>query len=154
MPYYNSGMLLINVEGLRKEYSKTEVFRFVKRMLPGWHIRIRMYGICFFNRIQWLEEMKYNCLVSAHSYKDEKRILSESVILHFAGGWKQRPTYYGFREHFNCAINGEVWWKYARKCGYWKEFIWWKIINTIWVKPWQSCYRVYKFLGISEKGWR
>ncbi len=35
MPYYNSGMLLINVEGLRKEYSKTEVFRFVKRMLPG-----------------------------------------------------------------------------------------------------------------------
>lgn len=144
--YVNAGVLLMNLKGLRKDYTTEQFLDYIYAHLEIMKYNDQSFLNKFFQgKIKVMDELKYNCLVNAHHYKEEDRILNESCILHFAGSG-QRPWNYKFRKHYASAVNGEVWWKYARKCGWEKEYYRWKILNWIQVRPWQIVYDCYRLL--------
>jgi len=96
--YYNSGVLLMNLEQLRKEADEKEIFRFVdenraKLIMPDQDILNALYA----NRIKTLNELYYNYdaryytyyKLSSNGLYDMDQVFSNTVILHFCG--KKKP---------------------------------------------------------------
>jgi lipopolysaccharide biosynthesis glycosyltransferase len=144
--YYNSGVLLINVAGLRKMgITGQQVLDCAVDNVDRLHYPDQYILNCMFHdKIKPVDEFTYNCQVSSHPYTEGRRILSQSAILHFPG---YRPWSVDYQRHYSSAIPGDIWWRYARQCGEGKGYIKWKILNTIKVKPWQAAYRLGKLLG-------
>lgn len=151
--YVNGGVLLMNLKELRKDFTGRQ---FVDYIEENWKTFCyvdqsfinKMFGG---GQIKVMDELKYNCQVNCHHYKEEAIILEQASIIHFAGN-NQRPWDYSFRKHYGSAVNGEVWWYYARKCGWKKEYYKWRVRNWIQVRPWQIIYNVYKYMGNKVKG--
>lgn len=144
--YVNAGVLLMNLEGLRKNYTTKQFIDYIYTNLDMMKYNDQSFLNKFFQgKIKIEDELKYNCLVNAHYYKEEQDILEQACILHFAGGG-QRPWNYEFRKHYASGVNGEIWWRYARKCGWEKEYRKWKVQNWIRVRPWQIAYDIYRLV--------
>lgn len=143
--YANSGVLLINLENLRKaNISQATVVEYAiahksKLHYPDQYVLNDLYHY----KTIFADGFIYNCQVSSHSYKLANKILTESKILHFPG---YRPWSYVYQHHYSSAISGDIWWKYARKCGMGQGYFKWKILNTIKVKPWLIMYRLSRIV--------
>jgi lipopolysaccharide biosynthesis glycosyltransferase len=96
--YYNSGVLLMNLELLRKEADEKEIYRFVEEnrtrlIMPDQDILNALYA----KRIRNLDELYYNYDARFYTYNklasngsfDMDRIINHTVILHFCG--KKKP---------------------------------------------------------------
>jgi lipopolysaccharide biosynthesis glycosyltransferase len=99
-PYINSGVMLMNLEVLRKEQNLDEVFRFIEKrknfmILPDQDIISSLYG----SRIYGLDTFRYNMteiLYKKHSRFEKTLTLDwirkHSVIIHYCGRnkpWKE-----------------------------------------------------------------
>jgi lipopolysaccharide biosynthesis glycosyltransferase len=99
-PYINSGVMLMNLELLRKEQNLDEVFRFIEKrknfmILPDQDIISSLYG----SRIYGLDTFRYNMteiLYKKHSRFEKTLTLDwirkHSVIIHYCGRnkpWKE-----------------------------------------------------------------
>ena len=96
--YFNSGVLLMNLDRLRKEASEDEIYRFIrenraKLVMPDQDILNSLYS----RQIRKLDERYYNYdaryyyrykLVSGGRF-DMDRIVNTTVVLHFCG--KKKP---------------------------------------------------------------
>ncbi len=144
--YVNAGVLLMNLEGLRKSYTTEQFINYIYENLDKMKYNDQSFLNKFFQgKIKLEDELKYNCLVNAHYYKEERNIMEQACIIHFAGKG-QRPWNYEFRKHYASAVKGEVWWQYARKCGWEREYRKWKVLNWIRVRPWQIVYDIYRLV--------
>jgi lipopolysaccharide biosynthesis glycosyltransferase len=96
--YYNSGVLLMNLEQLRWEADEKEIFRFVeenraKLVMPDQDILNALYA----KQIKSLDELYYNYDARYYIYYklttngsfDMDRVINETVFLHFCG--KKKP---------------------------------------------------------------
>lgn len=96
--YYNSGVLLMNLELLRREADEEQIFAFAEEhrmqlVLPDQDILNALYA----KRILALDEKKYNYdaryyahyRFSSSGAYDMSRVLHETVFLHFCG--KKKP---------------------------------------------------------------
>lgn len=96
--YYNSGVLLMNLELLRNEADDKEIYRFVdenraKLIMPDQDILNALYA----KRIKGLNELYYNYDARYYTYNklasngfyDMDQVISNTVILHFCG--KKKP---------------------------------------------------------------
>ncbi len=96
--YYNSGVLLMNLELLRNEADDKEIYRFVdenraKLIMPDQDILNALYA----KRIKGLNELYYNYDARYYTYNklasngsfDMDQIINNTVILHFCG--KKKP---------------------------------------------------------------
>lgn len=96
--YYNSGVLLMNLDQLRKEADESEIFGFVeenraKLVMPDQDILNALYS----KRIKDLDELYYNYDARYYAYYkltsngsfDMEQIINNTVILHFCG--KKKP---------------------------------------------------------------
>lgn len=151
MPYINTGVLLMNIEKLRKERTADDFIQYMNNHTDALAFpdQSTINGM-FFGKIYITDEMKYNCQVNTHHYTEKKSILSDACILHFSGSG-QRPWNAECGRHFATAVPGDVWWKYQRILygRYNHEYVKWKLLNTLYVKPWQIIYRVYR-VGIRK----
>lgn len=103
--YYNSGVLLIDIENGRKEIMPDDIFRYVRRhqnslILPDQDVLNAVYG----SRILPIDDSVWNydarkyysyVLKSSGDY-DEKWVMENTAILHFCGKakpWKQSYPY-------------------------------------------------------------
>lgn len=103
-PYYNSGVLLINLEECRNSISEQEIFRYVEEhkkelVLPDQDVLNALYG----DRILPLDDAIWN--YDARHYKsyhlassgqhDTKWVIQNTAILHFCGKAKPwKPGYF------------------------------------------------------------
>ena len=105
--YYNSGVLLMNLEGQRREVSETEIFEFVEEnrnllIMPDQDILNALYA----KRIKPLDETLYNYDVRYYTtYKLKSNgvvnmdyIIRNTAILHFCG--KKKPWNKGYSGKF------------------------------------------------------
>jgi lipopolysaccharide biosynthesis glycosyltransferase len=96
--YYNSGVLLMNLELLRKEADEREIYRFIeenrqKLVMPDQDILNAIYA----KKIKDLDEKLYNYDTRYYNYYifasngkyDMGEIINKTVILHFCG--KKKP---------------------------------------------------------------
>lgn len=96
--YYNSGVLLLNLEAQRKEVKSQAIFEYVKNnemvlFLPDQDVLNGLYG----NRILELDDTLFNYdvrkyrtyYVLSNGVKDVEWVTKNTVILHFCG--KQKP---------------------------------------------------------------
>lgn len=103
-PYVNSGVMLMNLELLRREQDIDEVFRFIslyksRLMLPDQDIISGLYG----SRIYALDAFRYNMtekLFRRHSLTEKELTLDwvrrNAVIIHYCGRNKPwKPNYRG-----------------------------------------------------------
>ena len=141
--YINGGVELINVKKMKEEYNVADIFWYLNQ-----HGDSILYAdqttvnYLFAGKIKYADGLKYNCQASGYHYTEEKKILGNAHIIHFTS---LRPWNNSYQKHYSSAISGEVWWQYARKIDYWrKKYIGWKIVNTVQVKPWQICYRLFR----------
>lgn len=102
--YYNSGVLLMNLELLRLEADEKEIYNFIeenrlKLVMPDQDVLNALYA----KRIKSLEEKLYNYDARYYSYYklisngafDMDKIINNTVILHFCGKrkpWQERYT--------------------------------------------------------------
>lgn len=151
-PYINTGVLLINIQKLRKEKSAEDFILFMKK-----HVNEIKYpdqstiNAMFRDKIRIVEGLKYNCQVNAYHYTEAETILKNAQIIHYAGSG-QRPWNVECGRHFATAIPGDIWWNYQRILDgkFNIKYLWWKIRNTLYVKPWQICYRIYRIISPKE----
>lgn len=117
--YYNSGVLLMNLELLRNEADEKEIFRFVeehraKLIMPDQDILNALYA----KKIKGLDELYYNYDVRYYSYYklssngffDMDRIINHTVILHFCGKkkpWNKKYTgsFHSLYKHYEKLAN-------------------------------------------------
>lgn len=143
--YINAGVELINVEKIRREITLNQIFDFMREKGERLLYADQSTVNCLFrDKIKFVEENLYNCQASCHHFSEEAQLLEKARIIHFTS---LRPWNILYRTHYSSAISGDVWWRYARKLPYWrKQYTKWKLCNTLRVKPWQICYRVYCLL--------
>lgn len=101
-PYINSGVMLMNLELLRREQNEKDVFRFIQErknllVLPDQDIISGLYG----SRILALDPFRYNMterLYQAHAPFDRELDLdwvrNNSVIIHYCGRNKPWKKHY------------------------------------------------------------
>jgi lipopolysaccharide biosynthesis glycosyltransferase len=141
--YYNAGVLLVNVSELRKRCDAAALIQFIRENANSYSFFDQdILNAYFKGTILEIDGFRYNCMVNTYHYTQEKKILDNAVVLHFAGG--ERPWNATYRKHYSASVNGEIWWKYARQCGYLSEYISWKIKNTVAVKFWQIVYNCWR----------
>lgn len=105
--YYNSGVLLINVERLKKEVDTQHILNYIREhanelILPDQDV---LNGL-FWNRIKPLSEYLYNYdarrygsyLIASKGRINMDFIIHNTVILHFCG--KQKPWHPNYRYRF------------------------------------------------------
>ena len=96
--YYNSGVLLMNLVGLRKEADENVIYEFVKEnrnklIMPDQDVLNALYA----KRIKSLNELFYNYDARYYTYYrltsngqyDMEQVINNTVILHFCG--KRKP---------------------------------------------------------------
>ncbi len=105
--YYNSGVLLMNLELQRTQVNEKEIFDFVeenrkKLIMPDQDVLNALYA----QRIKSLDEKLYNYDARYYSYYrltsngffDMDQIINHTVILHFCG--KRKPWHKGYTGKF------------------------------------------------------
>jgi Lipopolysaccharide biosynthesis proteins, LPS:glycosyltransferases len=106
--YYNSGVLLMNLELLRLEDHEDDIYRFIednfqKLVMPDQDVLNAVYA----KRIKSIDEMLYNYdarfylyyRISNNGIYDMDKIVNDTVILHFCGRKKPWQTHYSGRFH-------------------------------------------------------
>ena len=112
--YYNSGVLLMNLDLLRREADEKDIYRFVeenrtKLVMPDQDILNALYS----KRIKDLDELYYNYdaryyihyKLTSNGVFDMDRVINDTVILHFCG--KKKPwnkkytgTFHSLYKHY------------------------------------------------------
>lgn len=105
--YYNSGVLLMNLNGLRRETSEREIYGFIEKnknrmILPDQDILNSLYAA----RIKRLDELYYNYDARLYPYYklsydwnfDMNQVIYHTVILHFCG--RNKPWNEGYHGRF------------------------------------------------------
>ncbi len=140
--YINSGVLLMDLKGIREKYRYEDIIDFTASvndylMYPDQDI----INIFFADDILHADPMLYNCQIGTVNYREEQNVLNNAYIMHFTGG---RPWNRDYRKHYSSAVRGEVWWKYAVRSGARtsSEYLRWKAVNLILTKPWMILYDI------------
>lgn len=106
--YYNSGVLLMNLELLRKSVDEQEIYRFVeenrsKLIMPDQDILNALYA----KQIRTLDEKLYNYdvryfnyyKITSNGFYDMDYVINNTVILHFCG--KKKPWQKSYTGRFH-----------------------------------------------------
>lgn len=146
--YINAGVLLINLIELRKEIKQSDILDYLyqKMDIIKYADQSVINGM-FYNKFKIADAFLYNCMVNTYSYTLKKKILKEAFIIHYAGSG-QRPWNVECGRRFATAVPGDLWWKYQRMLegSFNKKYLWWKLQNTLYVKPWQIVYRLFRMI--------
>ncbi len=140
--YYNSGVLLLDLKGLRDRYRAQELIDYTYS-INDYLIYPDQDFINFFfaDEILALDPMLYNCQTGSVHYREEANVLRNARIMHFTGG---RPWNSGYRRHYSSAVRGDIWWRYALRAGVrsgWDYFRW-KASNLMLTGPWMLLYNI------------
>jgi len=129
--YMNSGILLMNLKGMRKDGIEQKIRKFIFSHYLDHHDQTAINGACYdnyeilsfkyatfvFNSLKDMEEWnnKQNKLYRYNDY-ELNQAFYEPILLHYAGWTKPWDKSYS-------KINGEYWWYYAKLSGFYEEIL-------------------------------
>ena len=127
-PYFNSGVLLINLSYLRENYDTKTTLDFVDKMgekLSN-HDQDTLNAL-FYDKVKYMDWHIYNQTILHIANKYEAKLrLKNARIIHYAG--PDKPWYFNYSSwYFN------EFWKYARRAGYRKLYTQIKAKRMIWL---------------------
>lgn len=116
--YFNSGVMLWNIENIRKNYNFSSYMNTAKELNYDLFAPDQdLLNYIHWNQVKYSDGWIYNCM--SHSAKNSglhyKDIIEKTTILHFAG---PKPWNAGF---FHYDIE-QIWWDYAKKTPFYNEF--------------------------------
>ena len=129
--YMNSGILLMNLKGMRKDGIEQKIRKFIFSHYLDHHDQTAINGACYdnyeilsfkyatfvFNSLKDMKEWnnKQNKLYRYNDY-ELNQAFYEPILLHYAGWTKPWDKSYS-------KINGEYWWYYAKLSGFYEEIL-------------------------------
>lgn len=125
--YFNAGVMLIDLERLRENYTLSDFMDFIrandKQLI--FHDQDVMNKM-FLSKVEYADYERYNCRPFFYPYskKNNKRV-EESIVIHYG----EKPWDISF-----CDMAGEVFWKYAKNAGFEKEEMEFREKNEIYQK--------------------
>ncbi|MDD7463337.1 MAG: glycosyltransferase family 8 protein [Anaerococcus sp.] len=106
--YYNSGVMMMNLDLMRKSIDKDEIFKYIEKnarglILPDQDALNALYG----HRVLSIDDSIYNFdtrdffveLISSKADKDMDWVVENTVFLHFCG--KSKPWHRGYLGYFS-----------------------------------------------------
>lgn len=116
--YFNSGVLLFNLDLLRKTNQTTKIRKFMRgnwSKKNKWFHDQNILNSMYYDCVKYKEYILFNCLIK--NVPDEKKefCLKNSSIFHFAG---IKPWNYKYPS--KCY---KIWWKYAIRAGYFGKYL-------------------------------
>ena len=129
--YMNSGILLMNLKGMRKDGIEQKIRKFIFSHYLDHHDQTAINGACYdnyeilsfkyatfvFNSLKDMKDWndKQNKLYRYNDY-ELNQAFYEPILLHYAGWTKPWDKSYS-------KINGEYWWYYAKLSGFYEEIL-------------------------------
>lgn len=106
--YFNSGMMLWNLRGIRKRYTTQDLVSFTIQnpQLLQWADQ-SILNHFFHQYAVYVDDKKFNFRPGCYRPDEEKRLLKRAVIIHYLF----KPWIYG-----KSGIGNDVWWQYCKKC--------------------------------------
>ncbi len=133
--YFNSGVLLFNLDLLRETGQTMKIQEFMKGNWAEknkWFHDQNVLNSMYYDNVKYKDYMLFNCLIKNVSNEKKEFCLKNSSIFHFAG---IKPWNYKYPSE--CY---KIWWSYAIKAGYWGRYI------RFLVK-----HKIYMFYGFKDK---
>ena len=125
--YFNSGVLLFNLSLLRKNKQSKSIQEFMQsdwKEKNKWFHDQNVLNSLYYDKVKYSDYQIYNCFIKNIPREKRPFYLENSCIFHFAG---LKPWKYKYPNE--CY---KIWWKYAIKADYKKEFLKFIIKNKIY----------------------
>lgn len=132
--YFNSGVMLYNLQYLRKYIKVKDILDYIKRNKNKikW-VDQDVLNALFYEKVKFENGKLYNCTLSPKKYNKDV-VYRRAKVLHYTGA---KPWKYSYTGKF-----AGVFWGYAWKAGYKANFIEYKVANSV--------YRFYKFFIVLD----
>jgi lipopolysaccharide biosynthesis glycosyltransferase len=123
--YFNSGVLLINLDYFRKNFDVKTIFDYIKNSSDKLKFLDQdVLNALFYDKVKFVDSFMYDYLEILVSHLLVNDNMEKAVIVHFI----QKPWKYTYN-----GINAKYWWKYGKKI-YKFEYFKFSIINFIYRK--------------------
>ena len=116
--YFNSGVMLMNLEILRHEVQEEKIIDYITRMGEKlrYHDQDVLNGL-YWSRVKYADWHIYNqTILHIRNRNEAKQRLKNAAIIHYAGS--DKPWKYNY-----CSWYFALFWKYALKAGFLYEYI-------------------------------
>lgn len=116
--YFNSGVLLFNLDLLRKDNQFEAILSFMHgswKKNNKWFHDQNVLNAMYYDKVVYKDYFLYNCLIKNVSGDKKEFCLNKSSIFHFAG---IKPWDYQYPS--GCY---KIWWGYAIKAGYFLNYM-------------------------------
>lgn len=125
--YFNSGVLLMNLSLLREKFNTKLLLDFIAEHSETlkYHDQDTLNAL-FYNKVKYVDWHKYNqTILHIQSKEEALERLKHAAIIHYAGS--DKPWNFDYKSwYFN------LFWKYARRAGYRKEYLQAIIRRGLW----------------------
>ena len=110
-PYFNSGVLLLNLEYLRKNTTKSAILNFCRDNASRLKFEDQdAFNLLYHDSAFILNDQRYNCMVNAPQDFSSPDIVEKAVIIHYAG--RQKPWQIQWQNEYS-----HFWWDARKKEG-------------------------------------
>ena len=109
--YFNAGVLLLNLDYLRRISSKEQLLNFCLQNGKSFKQQDQdALNLLYFEEARVLDDQRFNCMVNAPQCFSSPNIADQAAIIHYAG-W-QKPWRIKWQNEYSC-----YWWDVKRKEG-------------------------------------
>ncbi len=110
-PYFNAGVLLLNLNYLRTKTSMSEIIDFCAKNAPRLRFEDQdVMNLLYHPSAMVLDDQRFNCMVNAPLVFSSSDIVKNAVIIHFAG--RQKPWKIQWQNEYS-----HYWWNCRREDG-------------------------------------
>ena len=123
--YFNSGVLLMNLDYLREKLNIKNTFDFIKKNSDKLKFLDQdVLNALFYDKVKFVDGFMYDYLEILVSHLLANNNMEKATIVHFI----QKPWRYNYN-----GVNAQYWWKYGKKI-YKFEYLKFSIINFVYRK--------------------
>jgi len=127
-PYFNSGVLLMNLSLLRRNFEIRKLFDFIS--MKGERLKYHdqdALNALFYDKVIYVDWHIYNqTILHIHDQDEANERLNQAAVIHYAG--PDKPWKYNYQSWYF-----ELFWKYARRAGYKRQYV-----QMVWKRFWWS----------------
>jgi len=137
VPYFNTGVLLLNLEYLRTKTSQSSILELCRNNTSRlWFEDQDVMNLLYHDRALVLNDQRYNCMVNAPKVFSSPDIAQKAAVIHYAG--REKPWLFQWQNEFS-----RYWWKARREEGMrlgdrgalLLGWLWYELDGNRWKRP-------------------
>ena len=126
-PYFNAGVLLMNLSLLRRNFKRQVLFDFINRY--GSELKYHDQDILnalFYDKVIYVDWHIYNqTILHITNQAEADARINQATVIHYAGPdkpWKINYTSWYF----------DTFWHFAKRAGFWRQYMWTICKRFVW----------------------